>query len=367
MKKPIIIIGLILSLLGMTFNVYAVDGAIKAPQEEDRASEVKEEERTVEIKEKVISYSKDYVSTNIYKPQVVLENKDIEEKINNKISQAISSFEEEIVSLAKKDNEFYISNKLEPKQYVIYINYIVTKNSDNILSITLSLYSYLGGAHGSTKDVSFNFDTRTGNNGSLKDFFGNSSSYKDIILNNIKKTVAENPEMYFKDAVDKLKEIPYNQKFYLTKDSLVVYFDEYAIAPYVAGTVQFKIPYSEFPEGINKNLITEEAPVIASIIIEKKGEINEYITYPSLENLSDIKVQEALNNKITEDINAFIEVLKSKNQGEGNGITVYYIPLLKERDELILTVIGYNSNAKEDKVIEENKNYIINLNTGEVS
>ena len=320
-----------------------------------------------EIKEKVISYSKDYVSTNIYKPQVVLDNKEVEEKINNKISKAISSFEEEIVGLAKKDNEFYLANKLEPRQYVIFVNYIVTKNSDNILSITLSLYSYLGGAHGSTKDISFNFDTRTGNNGSLKDYFGNNSSYKDIILNNIKKTVEENPEMYFKEAVDKLTDVPYNQKFYLTNDTLVVYFDEYAIAPYVAGIVQFKIPYSDFPIGINKGLITEEAPVIASIVFEEQGKINEYITYPFLENLQDIKVQNALNKNIREEINNFIEAMKSRNNGEIKGITVYYLPVLKNKDELLLKVVAYCSNSKEDKVTEENKNYIINLNTGEVN
>lgn len=364
MKKQIKIIGLILVLLGMNFKVYAVDGGFKPHEEEKVVSEVS---NTAEIKEKVISYSKDYVSTNIYKPQVVLDNKEVEEKINSKISKVISSFEEEIVALAKKDNEFYLSNKLEPKQYVVFVNYIVTNNSDNILSITLSLYSYLGGAHGSTRDVSFNFDTRTGNNGSLKDFFGNNSSYKDIILSNIKKTVAENPEMYFKEAVDKLTEIPYNQKFYLTKDTLIVYFDEYAIAPYAAGRVQFKIPYSEFPAGINKALITEEAPVIASKVVEKKGDINEYVTYPTLENLVDLKVQDTLNKRIEEEINDFIEGMKSKNQGEINGITVYYLPILKEKDELILRVVGYSSNAKEDKVTEENKNYIINLNTGEVN
>jgi len=108
-----------------------------------------EEGATIENEEKV--YSNKYVSVNINRPIVkIVKNKEAEGIINNKISKRINDFEEYITKLSIRDNEYNIKVGLETKPYVINVNNNVTYNKNNILSITLNLYSYTGGAHGSS-------------------------------------------------------------------------------------------------------------------------------------------------------------------------------------------------------------------------
>ena len=250
----------------------------------------------IENEEKV--YSNEYVSVNINKPVVKIpKNKAVEEIINNKISKRVNDFVEYITNLSMRDNEANIKAGLEVKPYVININNNVTYNKDNILSLTLHLYSYIGGAHGSTTDESFNFDTKTGNRGVIEDFLGNNKNYNKIILDNIKSTTSKNPELYFKEVVDKLNMIPYNQKFFLTDKDLVVYFDEYEIAPYVAGSPKFYIPLSAFPNGLNKVNIQVEVPTIKTITYEESNkDFNQYLSYPEIENMVNKDIETKINN-----------------------------------------------------------------------
>lgn len=198
-------------------------------------------------------YSNEYIDVNIDKPIVQISNNIRSEKIINlQINSIVDGFKNRIIEESKKDNEQYKIDGLPLKQYVAYVNNTVHYNKNNILSLTLSMYSYLGGAHGSTEEISLNLDTNTGKNGSIKDFLGNNIGYDEIILKEIKAQVSQNPEMYFKDVVDNITKLSYNQKFFLTDNAIVVYFDEYEIAPYVAGRPSFIIPFSKFPNGLNQ-------------------------------------------------------------------------------------------------------------------
>lgn len=331
-----------------------------------------EEGATIENEEKV--YSNKYVSVNINKPIVkIAKNKEAEGIINNKISKRINDFEEYITKLSIRDNEYNIKVGLEPKPYVINVNNNVTYNKNNILSITLNLYSYTGGAHGSSVDESFNFDINTGNRGVIEDFLGNNRNYNKIILDNVKATINKNPELYFKEAVDKLNVIPYNQKFFLTDKDLVIYFDEYEIAPYVAGIPKFYIPLSKFPKGLNKVNIQVEAPIIKTINYEDSSEeFNQYLSYPKIENMINKDIEMKINNYIEDEVFKFIKDIKSSNSQNKDsdkyvkGVTTYYKSLFKDKNNIIFYITYSGNNRRDENILLINKIYEVNLQSGEI-
>ncbi len=331
-----------------------------------------EEGATIENQEKV--YSNKYVSVNINKPIVkIAKNKEAEGIINNKISKRINDFEEYITKLSIRDNEYNIKVGLEPKPYVINVNNNVTYNKNNILSITLNLYSYTGGAHGSSVDESFNLDINTGNRGVIEDFLGNNRNYNKIILDNVKATINKNPELYFKEAVDKLNVIPYNQKFFLTDKDLVIYFDEYEIAPYVAGIPKFYIPLSKFPKGLNKVNIQVEAPIIKTINYEESSEdFNQYLSYPKIENMINNDIEMKINNYIEDEIFKFIKDIKVSNSQNKDsdkyvkGVTTYYKSLFKDKNSIIFYITYSGNNRKDENILLINKIYEVNLQNGEI-
>lgn len=331
-----------------------------------------EEGATIENEEKV--YSNKYVSVNINKPIVkIAKNKEAEGIINNKISKRINDFEEYITKLSIRDNEYNIKVGLEPKPYVINVNNNVTYNKNNILSITLNLYSYTGGAHGSSVDESFNFDINTGNRGVIEDFLGNNRNYNKIILDNVKATINKNPELYFKEAVDKLNVIPYNQKFFLTDKDLVIYFDEYEIAPYVAGIPKFYIPLSKFPKGLNKVNIQVEAPIIKTINYEESSEdFNQYLSYPKIENMINKDIEMKINNYIEDEILKFIKDIKVSNSQNKDsdkyvkGVTTYYKSLFKDKNTIIFYITYSGNNRRDENILLINKIYEVDLQSGEI-
>ncbi|HBA03172.1 MAG TPA: hypothetical protein DCW51_03950 [Clostridium sp.] len=331
-----------------------------------------EEGATIENEEKV--YSNKYVSVNINKPIVkIAKNKEAEGIINNKISKRINDFEEYITKLSVRDNEYNIKVGLEPKPYVINVNNNVTYNKNNILSITLNLYSYTGGAHGSSVDETFNFDINTGNSGVIEDFLGNNRNYNKIILDNVKATINKNPELYFKEAVDKLNVIPYNQKFFLTDKDLVIYFDEYEIAPYVAGIPKFYIPLSKFPKGLNKVNIQLEAPIIKTINYEESSEdFNQYLSYPKIENMINKDIEMKINNYIKDEVFKFIKDIKASNSQNKDsdkyvkGVTTYYKSLFKDKNSIIFYITYSGNNRKDENILLINKIYEVNLQNGEI-
>ncbi|WP_346846333.1 MULTISPECIES: PdaC/SigV domain-containing protein [unclassified Clostridium] len=331
-----------------------------------------EEGATIENEEKV--YSNKYVSVNINRPIVkIVKNKEAEGIINNKISKRINDFEEYITKLSIRDNEYNIKVGLETKPYVINVNNNVTYNKNNILSITLNLYSYTGGAHGSSVDESFNFDINTGNRGVIEDFLGNNRNYNKIILDNVKATINKNPELYFKEAVDKLNVIPYNQKFFLTDKDLVIYFDEYEIAPYVAGIPKFYIPLSKFPKGLNKVNIQVEAPIIKTINYEESSEdFNQYLSYPKIENMINKDIEMKINNYIKDEVFKFIKDIKASNTQNKDsdkyvkGVTTYYKSLFKDKNSIIFYITYSGNNRRDENIFLNNKIYEVNLQSGEI-
>lgn len=236
--------GLIVFLVGImiisVFNFHKVE-------------EVFELNSSKDIQTKVINKSNKYIKGNLKIPVLVVENKEIENKINKKIEEDIMNF----YNNSFEEAESYFDDFPESEmQFVVSSEYEIKKNNKQIISLLVKYYKYNGGAHGSYEYVPYNIDVISGDIFKLHDIFKQNTNYKQIINEEIKKQVKElNIKNQLPEDSSQLytfRGIKENQKFYLIDNKLVIFFDLYEIAPYVAGIPEFSIG-----EEILKDMIDE--------------------------------------------------------------------------------------------------------------
>ena len=186
-----------------------------------------------------------YYCTSYYNLNVI-------NNINNTIYLDIKNLKDKVKSESKEYKKEYYqivlseSNKDYVKyQYELYIDYKLTYNKNNIISIPMNIYEFTGGAHGMTYLNSYNYNLINGKKLKLSDIFKENIDYKKIIDNYIKYVIKKNPDIYFQGN-NGFKGIKEEQSFYIEDDGIVIYFDLYEIAPYYVGIPNFKIKYDEF-------------------------------------------------------------------------------------------------------------------------
>lgn len=205
----------------------------------------------VKIVDKVYKDRNEYLDINVIIPQIVgLNNKDMENKINNKI---IMWTEEWINDVRKVADEYYKDKPTPFMSYQLYSRYKVT-NKANIISFFIDYYQFTGGAHGITTRVAYNIDENTGQELKLVDLFNKDVKYKEIINKEINQQIAKNPDRYFQGP-EGFKGVMDNEKFYIKNNSIVIYFGLYEIAPYASGISEFLIPNKLFEENLKYNKI----------------------------------------------------------------------------------------------------------------
>lgn len=131
--------------------------------------------------------------------------------------------------------------------------YEVTVNQKGILSVLFSMYTYVNrAAHGFTAYSSLTVNTETGQVYDFEDLFSPKMNYVPII-NNL-------AQQYIRDKgiqlIEEYKGITPNQQFYLTPDTLVLYYQVYEYTPYVYGLFRIEIPYSRIA-----NLLSPLSPI----------------------------------------------------------------------------------------------------------
>ncbi len=151
----------------------------------------------------------------------------------------------EAVEQAKyaSDNEFPFNN------YEFLSVYTVTYNDNCVTSLYTDQYTYLGGAHGNTVRDSQTWDFQTGNELSLSDYFPNSPTCTEYIISDINKQITErekeNPSTYFEDFPSLVRGNFNMEGFYATPDGIVIYYQQYDIAPYSTGIPEFFFPFKD--------------------------------------------------------------------------------------------------------------------------
>lgn len=130
-----------------------------------------------------------------------------------------------------------ISSRVSP---IFYFN-------NRFISFTQQQYDYSGGAHGMPYWIPHTFDLHTGEELDLSFFIANEEEeFKDIVTECFIKMYDVDPDLYWDDAVETVREcVDFEWPFYLDEDGVVIYFGPYDLAPYAGGFVEIVVPYED--------------------------------------------------------------------------------------------------------------------------
>lgn len=171
----------------------------------------------------------------------------------------------------KKVNEYYQNNAFEFKEHCeseLYpmaiqqykedrknhfpihvfeavMKYDVTYFRSCIISLYVDRYEYTGGAHGNTLRNSQTWNLKTCERIKLSQIVTCLPDPKSYLMVEIKVQLKKDPEIYFEDANQLISETFQENSFYCMKDGIVVYYQQYDIAPYSSGMREFFVPYHD--------------------------------------------------------------------------------------------------------------------------
>ena len=117
---------------------------------------------------------------------------------------------------------------------------------DDILSYTVTKYTYTGGAHGTTSVIALNIDMKTGAAVTEEEMFkaGYSDRLSGLLTGRLPESL-ENPadtSMLFE------KNIRPNGNFTVSDSGVTYIYNQYEIGPYVMGTIKVTVPWNELED-----------------------------------------------------------------------------------------------------------------------
>jgi len=116
---------------------------------------------------------------------------------------------------------------------------------EKYVSLRITDYAYLGGAHGSTMVCGAVFDAKTGERLTSEQILGTESGAATMAMvrAELERMIAAEPESYFENAEEYLDDALMDSGgFYIDTDGSAVFpIQEYEIAPYASGTVYVRV------------------------------------------------------------------------------------------------------------------------------
>lgn len=205
--------------------------------------------RNVAVETATISQKTDIISVTLRIPVFTgLGDGTAQEQLNSSIRQNALDFAAKIEELAReaKEEEWF-------RPYEVVVDYEVRYLSDEVVSLLISYYQYTGGAHGLTPVEGLTVDARTGRKLALQDLFQPGTDYRAVISTEIARQFDARRGDFFPDARDTALDFDEND-FYVEGGDIVIFFQQYDIAPYAAGHPEFRIPVAFFGDSVTSYL-----------------------------------------------------------------------------------------------------------------
>lgn len=169
------------------------------------------------------------------KRPVIKGNKKSYKKINKYLEKIQSEYVSDILNL---------TNSIEPGAQSYHVKSVIklTYDKGNIISVKETYDDYTGGAHGFNMINGYTFNLNTGNRINISKASKYKANIKSKVVSKLKKKIEKNPNNYFEDALQDVK----NQKikdynYYLKDGYMYVIFNPYEIGPYAGGIQKIRI------------------------------------------------------------------------------------------------------------------------------
>ncbi len=171
------------------------------------------------------------------------------EAAQKKINAALKAYVDQSMSTTKKQIQEAGKPDSPNLQYAVDSGYKVSYNQNGVISFLLYDYGYLGGAHGGETLTGMTFSLKDGKAIKLGDLLKSNASYrqniKELLQNEIKKQGGAED-----GTLDSFNDLSHNSSaylnnYYLTDRGFTIFFQQYAIAPYAAGTPEFSFTFNQ--------------------------------------------------------------------------------------------------------------------------
>ncbi|TWH80375.1 DUF3298 and DUF4163 domain-containing protein [Sedimentibacter saalensis] len=192
------------------------------------------------------------LTLNIKYPLInIPHNKSAEDNINNMINMQIREYYN-YVSRKLYNNAIEYYRDSQTNNFPFHVNeaimeYNITYNDNCFLSLYKDKYEFTGGAHGSTIRSSDTWETCQGTYIPMYCYFYSGTNYMNLLINEITKqaeqNLNQNPGIYFEDYKNLIIQNFNPDSYFLTPYGMNIYYQQYDIAPYSTGIVEFTIPY----------------------------------------------------------------------------------------------------------------------------
>ena len=196
--------------------------------------DIKDEKGTTLIS---IKYSYPVIENSEENGYISQLNKEYKEYAEGFVQEAESNTEDARLLLEERGSDYY------PMEF--YLSYEVQTDSGDILSVTNYGFYNLGGAHPNTTRQSRTFDMAKEKELELSDVVnGDEDQRHTMVYDVFVKFFEENYEGFSKETAELIDDEADNVKFYLTDDSLVLYFDVYQVGSYAMQYPTVELSYS---------------------------------------------------------------------------------------------------------------------------
>ena len=173
---------------------------------------------------------------------------------NNK-EKALLSITEELLPMARQRQQAgdFLGNFQWDEEFA------VMRNKGSYLSIRRDRSQYTGGAHGSLQIMGDNWLFREGDCYllSLADILPGAEDPRALVmeqaLEQAKQQEEAQPGLFYENYQETMGDV-WQEDWYLTEESLVVVFQEYALGPYTSGPMLFEIPFTELGDNLTEEL-----------------------------------------------------------------------------------------------------------------
>lgn len=238
-KRYILALFLFLILIISTYFIGSNFNDIEFVKEDYTSVNTKSNYTLKEIKEDGDTYQ-----ISGYIPQT--NYKDFNEKIQNIIDNYIKEFKSDISDIKpiSEDFKFTLEFTFDAYEHENYISYVIHE------------YVNLGGAHPNTYISTISYDIKNKKVITIEDLLKMNPKILDILSKYTHKKLKENP--IIKEVNDSgmltegTKPTTENfKRFAFDKNGLIIFFETYQVAPYVAGDFSITVPYSELGLKIN--------------------------------------------------------------------------------------------------------------------
>ncbi len=153
--------------------------------------------------------------------------------------------ETELYLAAKEQYAFAMEKGFPVMEYQAVQAFTMTYQQGCILSLYRETYEFTGGAHGSTVRDSQTWNLQGCRQLTLTDLILCGPDPKTYIVQEAVRQIRQDPDIYFEDSQERLSDAFRPESFYAASDGLVVYYQQYDIAPYSSGIRTFLLPYGE--------------------------------------------------------------------------------------------------------------------------